>query len=397
MQPAQVEKPPLELSKPEEKLLRAPTFFEKYAWIKPVSILTILIATIILSSYLLQANNPIPNTTSTSPSPNTINTNAVWKTYVSNEGKFSLKYPPAYTLSENTTSNTTQIYSNTIPGTKTNFKFIITYKPSNNQTLQQLINENKICPDISSIKGTPSVINGNEKAQIYLDTPCGSYPTTIVYTINNETLYIITVETQSKFSEIKQYTDQIFSSLKFLDDTKITPKLSCRPRPACLDNVPRCMIPETPDMCPSEKKICGGIAGLQCPNGYQCKLDSNYPDASGLCVKNDLKITPGQKACPADAKQCPDGSWVGRTGPNCEFICPQPKNSSALKNACQEKGGTWLDKYQECESTPTDKGLDQTACTALGGTFNACDSACRHNNNPQQGCILVCVKTCKLN
>ncbi|MAZ41097.1 hypothetical protein CL654_03190 [bacterium] len=29
-------------------------------------------------------------------------------------------------------------------------------------------------------------------------------------------------------------------------------------------------------------------------------------------------------ACTADAMQCPDGSWVGRTGPNCEFVCPSP-------------------------------------------------------------------------
>ena len=27
-------------------------------------------------------------------------------------------------------------------------------------------------------------------------------------------------------------------------------------------------------------------------------------------------------ACTLDAKQCPDGSYVGRTGPNCEFVCP---------------------------------------------------------------------------
>ena len=27
-------------------------------------------------------------------------------------------------------------------------------------------------------------------------------------------------------------------------------------------------------------------------------------------------------ACTRDAMQCPDGSWVGRTGPNCEFVCP---------------------------------------------------------------------------
>lgn len=26
--------------------------------------------------------------------------------------------------------------------------------------------------------------------------------------------------------------------------------------------------------------------------------------------------------CTADAYQCPDGTWVGRTGPNCEFVCP---------------------------------------------------------------------------
>lgn len=27
--------------------------------------------------------------------------------------------------------------------------------------------------------------------------------------------------------------------------------------------------------------------------------------------------------CTADAMQCPDGSYVGRTGPTCEFVCPK--------------------------------------------------------------------------
>lgn len=27
-------------------------------------------------------------------------------------------------------------------------------------------------------------------------------------------------------------------------------------------------------------------------------------------------------ACTADAMMCPDGTYVGRTGPNCEFVCP---------------------------------------------------------------------------
>jgi hypothetical protein len=26
--------------------------------------------------------------------------------------------------------------------------------------------------------------------------------------------------------------------------------------------------------------------------------------------------------CTTDAMQCPDGSWVGRSGPNCQFVCP---------------------------------------------------------------------------
>lgn len=40
----------------------------------------------------------------------------------------------------------------------------------------------------------------------------------------------------------------------------------------------------------SEGKFCGGIAGNlpqnQCSDGYTCKLDGNYPDAGGICIKN---------------------------------------------------------------------------------------------------------------
>ena len=31
---------------------------------------------------------------------------------------------------------------------------------------------------------------------------------------------------------------------------------------------------------------------------------------------------PESVACTADAKLCPDGSYVGRSGPSCEFVCP---------------------------------------------------------------------------
>lgn len=69
---------------------------------------------------------------------------------------------------------------------------------------------------------------------------------------------------------------------------KIPLGLNCSPRPACLDENPRCLIPETSDMCPPAS-------------------------------------TPAAKACTQEAKICPDGSAVGRTGPNCEFApCPSP-------------------------------------------------------------------------
>ncbi len=29
----------------------------------------------------------------------------------------------------------------------------------------------------------------------------------------------------------------------------------------------------------------------------------------------------GSNACSQDAMQCPDGTWVGRSGPKCEFVC----------------------------------------------------------------------------
>lgn len=38
-----------------------------------------------------------------------------------------------------------------------------------------------------------------------------------------------------------------------------------------------------------------------------------------------IRPTPQPVACTMEAKQCPDGSYVGRTGPNCEFTaCPTP-------------------------------------------------------------------------
>jgi hypothetical protein len=49
------------------------------------------------------------------------------------------------------------------------------------------------------------------------------------------------------------------------------------------------------------------------------------PTSSSPSVIPTLPIkTPegGVTMCTMDSMQCPDGSWVGRSGPSCEFKCP---------------------------------------------------------------------------
>lgn len=42
------------------------------------------------------------------------------------------------------------------------------------------------------------------------------------------------------------------------------------------------------------------------------------------CVKGNVPDTSGELiVCTQDAMQCSDGSWVGRSGTKCEFVCPQ--------------------------------------------------------------------------
>jgi hypothetical protein len=72
-----------------------------------------------------------------------------------------------------------------------------------------------------------------------------------------------------------------------------------------------------------------GQSGIPCP-GFMRITPGIYtiyiqPWAT---KSNEVKftITEPAVACTMDAKQCPDGSYVGRTGPNCEFVCPNVKS-----------------------------------------------------------------------
>jgi hypothetical protein len=133
----------------------------------------------------------------------------------------------------------------------------------------------------------------------------------------------------------------------------------------------------------------GFYLGMQYEKGINSSTITP-PDTNPTPTNNSV-FEPSGQACTDEAKICPDGSTVGRTGPNCEFArCPG--TNTYPKTACEQSGGKWLAKYNECEASSG--GLDEKTCKELGGVHKACDSACRHDPNAQ-GCIEVCINVCK--
>lgn len=71
----------------------------------------------------------------------------------------------------------------------------------------------------------------------------------------------------------------------------------------------------------------GFSAGMR----YQQKLDQAVPTSlpqrpspsPTIAIYSSPIPSVSAVMCPQDAKDCGDGKWVGRTGLNCEFICPK--------------------------------------------------------------------------
>ena len=55
---------------------------------------------------------------------------------------------------------------------------------------------------------------------------------------------------------------------------------------------------------------------------YKIALVLLAATADGCSQTSYPDTPPPSVACTEEAKQCPDGSFVGRSGPHCEFICP---------------------------------------------------------------------------
>lgn len=274
--------PQTELPEPE-KLLRAPTFGEKYFSSKWYMLSLLLILVVLFSGYYFFGGDkivqqiiapaatptPTPMTATITPTPDPT---AGWKTYINTKYRTSINYPPTWAVQDESAANSE-------PNVRFSFgKTQLTLYFSKIQNSQ----EDAIKSEIITVGSEPipftwyqSSVTQQLSAQTS-ESNMGILNENGIYAIN---FYL---ENESDLQIIKL----ILSSLKFSDIT--IP--SCTPRPACLDSEPRCMIAETEDMCP--------------------------PATS-------TPKTGDQVMCTMDAKLCADGSSVGRQGPNCEFAaCP---------------------------------------------------------------------------
>src|SRR3989338_5875791 len=109
-----------------------------------------------------------------------------------------------------------------------------------------LKSENIMVDGVNAVKVSGTISEDSEG--LYL---AGIYHQEIYFPINDKIIHFMFYEDPS--SNIK-LLDQILSTFKFTDQTN------------------------------TEAKFCGGIANIECPTGYTCKLGGSYPDAGGKCV-----------------------------------------------------------------------------------------------------------------
>jgi len=187
---------------------------------------------------------------------------ADWKTYTNEKYSISFKYPFSWFVKDVT---------NEAPG---NFLQSIAFfangttnpsvgaEGSEGNELLNLIITNPLINTEPISQSKEQFINSWGKIKkekiVYIDNLPAAYNTNLKSVViwYNEKIQIFV----NPYQDTKNIMDQILSTFKFTNE----------------DNT-------------VEGRFCGGIAANlpenQCPEGYDCKLDGNYPDASGKCLK----------------------------------------------------------------------------------------------------------------
>lgn len=93
---------------------------------------------------------------------------------------------------------------------------------------------------------------------------------------------------------------------------------------------------------------------------------------------------PGTGVCPGDAKQCPDGTYVGRSGPGCDFVCPGDEPIACPEDAMTCPDGTTVGRSGPsctfvCPGAPGACPQDALVCPngkTVGRTGPKCEFKC---------------------
>jgi hypothetical protein len=266
-----------------------------FAWKTQKLVSELRVATNILKPTPIATSTPTPDPT------------ANWKTYVNTKYNFSLKYPNEWrvdSMSQGTMgtgytgatgldnflqislsgkiepSLSVNIKASTTPIEKEIERNLKTMNASNN-------------PDYKNIKQYQEELN--DTRILILESDRDEFHTKVNYFNSIDKKYLISIEQFDNVNQIhKETLDQILSTFKFTD-----PDTTCTSLPECAYNTD----PKKPTCKIGEKPFEGGV---WCPRPTETPIQTT--------------------ACTMEAKICPDGSAVGRSGPKCEFTaCPTPK------------------------------------------------------------------------
>lgn len=131
---------------------------------------------------------------------------------------------------------------------------------------------------------------------------------------------------------------------------------------------------------------------LKCTREYRPVCGVDDVTYSNACMAGDTEIA-YEGECQEDVRACTmeydpvcgvDGKTYGNacTAGNVEI-------AHEGKCSCEDMGGTFDAEYNECV------GIGSDDCASLGGSFNECASACRHDPDAEM-CTMECVLVCEL-
>ncbi len=197
---------------------------------------------------------------------------AGWKTYTNTAFRYSIKYPNDWNANSIGPGIGTIPLDNVqrgllltppiptpaggmgVPTEDIHIRIEIDSRQTSGETYEEWVNSTK-----KDLNDTTNSISESEIASTKTIVIKTGFKIIYLLSSPDKTKFIF-IETQTPTSEYRNVIDQILSTFQFLDQNSNP-----------------------------EGKFCGGIAANlpknQCPAGYTCKMENNYPDASGVCTK----------------------------------------------------------------------------------------------------------------